>query len=100
MLTAWNLYAATVCDPLEKYLTHSFDDSAWSIESVFDEWLSNGEFNDDVLVQGNLTHVGIACSCSNAGSICGFLFTHTYIGFDVEEPWPRPIDYADIDTYT
>jgi len=53
-------------------------------------------FNNTKISNGNYTYVGIGCSCfSSTGALCAFIFTHTYIGFDVEEPKPKFIPYTD-----
>ena len=58
-------------------------------------WLEAGQFNQTSLINGNLTHVGMACSCSSTSEvICGFLFTHTYIGYAVSEPNPLYLPYT------
>lgn len=61
-----------------------------------DAVFANNLLNGAGLYNGNLTHVGIACSCGSTGNgaLCGFLFTHTYIGFEVTEPKPKFIPYT------
>ena len=47
------------------------------------------------LYSGNYTHVGIACSCGGEGTTaCAFIFTHTLIGYEVNEPLPLSLPYG------
>jgi len=81
-LTARNLFAATICSPLEFLLMHSLNSvGSWDVNSVMQTWLEAGNFNQASLINGNFTHVGIACACDSFDEVlCGFIFTHTYIG--------------------
>jgi len=95
-LTAWNMYAATICGRYEKSISHPWNSQAgWNAITFMDAVFANNLINNAGLYNGNLTHVGLACSCSSSsGAICGMIFTHTYIGFEVLEPKPKFLPYT------
>lgn len=71
----------------ETFLTGMNSQQDWDVQKFMDALFSTGKnLMNPSISDGTYKYVGIACTCDSSvggGSICGFIFTDTYIGYDV-----------------